>query len=166
VRVCDNIMEEIERKFLVTSEAYKPEAFIKTPIKQGFLNTDPHRTVRIRIKGDKAFITVKGMSNSLGTTRFEWEKEIALQDAESLLPLCEDGVIEKIRYEIKTGYHIFEVDEFLGDNHGLVIAEIELATENESFPKPIWLGEEVTGDLKYYNSQISKNAYKFWKNKS
>ena len=103
-------MIEIERKFLVTSEAYKAEAFTKTLIKQGFLNTDPYRTVRVRIRGEKAFITVKGMSNTLGTTRFEWEKEIALEDAEALFPLCEEGVVEKIRYEIKVSYHTFEVD--------------------------------------------------------
>ena len=157
-------MIEIERKFLVTSEAYKAEAFTKTLIKQGFLNTDPYRTVRVRIRGEKAFITVKGMSNTLGTTRFEWEKEIALEDAEALFPLCEEGVVEKIRYEIKVGYHTFEVDEFLGDNHGLTIAEIELASENEVFTSPDWLGLEVTGEAKYYNSQLSKHAYKFWNN--
>jgi len=156
-------MIEIERKFLVTSKAYKTEAFKKTRIVQGFLNTDPYRTVRVRIKGNQGFLTVKGKSNETGTIRSEWEKEIDLVDAESLLNLCEPGTIEKVRYEIKVENHIFEVDEFLGDNLGLTIAEIELNSEKENFLKPNWLGEEVTGDVKYYNSQLSKQPYKIWK---
>jgi adenylate cyclase len=155
-------MIEIERKFLITSEAFKKEATTVTRIVQGFLNTHPERTVRVRIKEDKGFITVKGKSNKAGTTRAEWEKEIEKNEAEMLLSLCEEGVIEKNRFEIKKGNHTFEVDEFLGDNLGLVIAEIELKVENEEFIKPLWLGKEVTGDLKYYNSQISKNPYKNW----
>ncbi len=155
-------MIEIERKFLVTSKAYKTEAYKKTRILQGFLNTDPNRTVRVRIKGNQGFLTVKGKSNEAGTIRTEWEKEIDVVEAESLLKLCEEGVIEKMRYEIKAGKHIFEVDEFFGDNQGLTIAEIELNSENESFLKPTWLGEEVTGDVKYYNSQLSKHPYNIW----
>jgi adenylate cyclase len=155
-------MLEIERKFLVTSEAFKKEAFTQTRIVQGFLNTHPERTVRIRIKGDQGFITVKGKSNEAGTTRTEWEKEIDVKEAETLLKLCEEGVIEKTRYEVKLGLHIFEVDEFFGENEGLVIAEVELASENESFEKPKWVGKEVTGELKYYNSQLSKNPYITW----
>jgi CYTH domain-containing protein len=155
-------MIEIERKFLVTSEAYKSEAFKKTQIKQGFLNRDPNRTVRVRIKEDQGFLTVKGKSNQSGTIRSEWEKEIDVFEAESLLKLCEPGTIEKMRYEIEAGKHIFEVDEFLGDNLGLTIAEIELNSENEHFLKPNWLGEEVTGDIKYYNSQLSKNPFNKW----
>ncbi len=155
-------MIEIERKFLVTSKAYKTEAFKKTRILQGFLNSDPNRTVRVRIKGNQGFLTVKGKSNEAGTIRTEWEKEIDVVEAESLLKLCEEGVIEKMRYEIKAGKHIFEVDEFFGDNQGLTIAEIELNSENENFLKPTWLGEEVTGDVKYYNSQLSKHPYNIW----
>jgi len=155
-------MIEIERKFLVTSASYRSEAFKTIQIKQGFLNTDPNRTVRVRIKGNRGFLTVKGKSNEAGTIRTEWEKEIDLGEAQSLLILCEEGVIEKIRYEIKAGKHIFEVDEFLGYNLGLTIAEIELNSENENFLKPNWLGEEVTGDVKYYNSQLSKHPYNLW----
>lgn len=156
-------MTEIERKFLVTFNAYKAEAFKSTRIIQGFLNTHEERTVRVRLKGETGFITVKGKATSNGLSRFEWEKEISRDEANSLLKICEPGVIDKIRYEIKVENHIFEVDEFYGDNEGLIIAEIELKTENESFEKPHWLGEEVTGTLKYYNSQLSKHPYKTWK---
>ena len=155
-------MIEIERKFLISSEAFKKEAFKRTRIVQGFLNTHPMRTVRIRIKGDQGFLTVKGISNEAGTIRTEWEKEIDVDEADSLLKLCEEGIIEKMRYEIKTGKHIFEVDEFFGENLGLTIAEIELNEEHESFEKPNWLGKEVTGDVKYYNSQLSKKPFKTW----
>ncbi|MFT5436211.1 MAG: adenylate cyclase [Ulvibacter sp.] len=155
-------MIEIERKFLVRSNAYRADAFKKTSIKQGFLNTDPNRTVRVRIRGSQGFLTVKGKSNEAGTIRTEWEKEIEVSEAESLLKLCEEGIIEKMRYEVKAGKHIFEVDEFFGDNLGLTVAEIELNEENENFLKPTWLGEEVTGDVKYYNSQLSKNTFKTW----
>lgn len=155
-------MIEIERKFLVTSEAYKTEAFSETRIVQGFLNTHPERTVRVRIKGGSGFLTVKGKSNTEGTTRFEWEQEIALQEAEALLELCEEGVIDKIRYEVKAGSHIFEIDEFFGANKGLTIAEIELKHVTETFIKPTWLGEEVTGNIKYYNSHLSKNPFTNW----
>ncbi len=155
-------MVEIERKFLVNSEAYKNEANKSTRIVQGFLNTDPERTVRVRIKGDQAFLTVKGIGNTSGTSRFEWEKEIPVSEAEQLIPLCEKGIIEKIRYEIPLGNHIYEIDEFFDKNKGLVIAEIELNDENESFLKPDWLAKEVTGDSRYYNSQLSKKPYSLW----
>ena len=155
-------MIEIERKFQVTSQSYKKEAYKSTRIVQGFLNTDPNRTVRIRIKGNQGFLTVKGKSNEAGTIRTEWEKEIEAAEAETLLTLCEEGLIEKIRYEIKAGKHVFEVDEFFGDNLGLTIAEIELNEENEKFDKPHWLGKEVTGDVKYYNSMLSKKPFKAW----
>lgn len=155
-------MIEIERKFLVISEAFKSEAINKTRIIQGFLNTDKQRTVRVRLKGEKGFLTVKGKSNNNGLSRFEWEKEISKRDAEALLKLCENGIIDKLRYELKVGNHIFEVDEFLGDNFGLIIAEVELQNETEAFKKPDWLGKEVTGDIKYYNSKLSKNPFKFW----
>lgn len=155
-------MIEIERKFLVNSDSFKFKATAKNRIVQGFLNTHPERTVRIRIKDDAGYITVKGKSNSSGTTRFEWEKEIVLDEAESLLQLCEKGILEKIRYEIPSGEHLFEVDEFLGQNEGLVIAEIELKSEEENFEKPLWLGKEVTGEVKYYNSQLIKKPFKNW----
>lgn len=156
-------MIEIERKFLVSSEAYKDEAHTRTRIIQGFLNTQPERTVRVRIQGEKGFLAVKGKSNYLGTTRFEWETEIEKMDAEALLKLCEPGLIDKMRYEVKVHDALFEVDEFFGSNTGLTIAEIELTAEDANFPKPDWLGAEVTGDLKYYNSNLSKNPYQSWK---
>ena len=156
-------MIEIERKFLIQSNAYKAFASSKTRIVQGFLNTDAARTVRIRVKGDEGFITVKGRSNTSGTSRFEWEKEISVAEADALLKLCEKGTIEKYRYEISIGNHVFEVDEFTGENEGLVLAEIELVSENEPFEKPNWLGKEVTGVIKYYNSQLSKKPFKKWK---
>ncbi len=156
-------MLEIERKFLVNSNAFKDKAFKKTRIIQGFLNTHKERTVRVRLKGEKGFLTVKGKSTKDGLERFEWEKEIDDSEAKSLLELCEKGIIDKIRYEVKSENHTFEIDEFSGDNKGLIIAEIELNSSDEKFIKPNWLGEEVTGNVKYYNSQLSKNPYKTWK---
>ncbi|MCK0157495.1 CYTH domain-containing protein [Cellulophaga sp. F20128] len=156
-------MVEIERKFLVKTNAYRAKASTQKRIVQGFLNTDPERTVRVRIKGETGYLTVKGISNTSGTSRFEWEKEIAQTEAEQLLKICEQGVIDKVRYNVAVGEHIFEVDEFYGDNEGLIVAEVELQTENEHFKKPDWLGDEVTGVVKYYNSQLSKNPYKDWK---
>jgi adenylate cyclase len=157
-------MIEIERKFLTISNEFKADATSKTRIVQGFLNTNPDRTVRIRIKGEKGFITVKGKSNLAGTFRFEWEKEISIQEAEVLLELCEKGILEKTRFEIPSGNHIFEVDEFQGLNSGLTVAEVELSSEEEAFQKPGWLGQEVTGQIKYYNSQLSQTPYNTWKN--
>ena len=156
-------MLEIERKFLVKNEDFKKEAYQSFHIKQGYLNSHPERTTRIRIKENKAFMTVKGKSSESGLSRFEWEKEIDLKDAEALLQLCEPGKIEKTRFLVKSGNHIFEVDEFYGENEGLIIAEIELQDEDEAFLKPDWLGEEVTGLVKYYNSQLSNHPYKTWK---
>ena len=156
-------MIEIERKFLVKSDAYKEEATSIKRIVQGFLNTHPNRTVRVRIKGNNGFLTIKGISNEAGTSRFEWEQEIEVSEAEALLKICEETIIEKTRYEIPVGAHMFEVDEFQGENEGLVIAEIELENENDPFERPIWLGEEVTGQLKYYNSLLSKKSYTSWK---
>jgi adenylate cyclase len=153
---------EIERKFLIKNLDFKTESFEKKYLKQGYLNADKNRTVRIRIADEKAFITIKGKSNKAGTTRFEWEKEIPFSEAEELLLLCEPSIIEKYRYLIKKGTHTFEVDVFLGDNLGLLVAEIELNSENETFEKPTWLGNEVTGELKYYNSSISKLPFKNW----
>jgi len=155
-------MQEIERKFLVVSEDFKNEAFKNSRIKQGFLNTHPERTVRLRITGEKAFITIKGKSSKNGLSRFEWEKEIDVKEAEALFELCEPGIIEKTRYLVKAGDFVFEIDEFYGENEGLKVAEIELNKETDSFEKPQWLGTEVTGEIKYYNSQLSKNPYKNW----
>ena len=155
-------MIEIERKFLIVSDKYKEQAYKRTRIVQGFLNTHKERTVRVRIKGKEAYITIKGISNKEGTSRFEWEKKIAVKEAKQLIELCEPNLIEKIRYEIKVGNHIFEVDEFSAENKGLIIAEIELSEENEGFDKPDWLGKEVTGDIRYYNSQLSRVPYKNW----
>lgn len=155
-------MIEIERKFLVKSDVYKTDASSQERIIQGFLNTDPERTVRVRIKGDSGFLTVKGKSNQEGTTRFEWEHKITVTEAEQLLILCEKGIIDKTRYSVPVGNHLFEVDEFYGDNEGLTVAEVELSAEKERFQKPEWLGEEVTGDIKYYNSQLGKKPFKTW----
>ena len=155
-------MLEIERKFLVTSNAYKKAAFSQKRIIQGYLNSNPERTVRVRIKENKAYLTIKGSSNATGMSRFEWEKEIAIEEAKNLLLLCEKGVIDKSRFEVKIGSHIYEVDEFYGENEGLEMAEIELQSETELFEKPDWLGEEVTNDKRYYNSYLSKNPFKNW----
>ena len=153
--------QEIEKKFLVTSAAFKTDAK-ETHIIQGYLSSVAARTVRIRIKGDKGFITIKGIGNESGASRFEWEKNISLNDAKQLLKICEPGIIDKTRYEVKVGEHSFEVDEFHGDNEGLVVAEIELKSEDDPFEKPEWLGAEVTGDERYYNSSLTKNPYTKW----
>jgi adenylate cyclase len=155
-------MIEIERKFLVTSTSFMDEAFSSKRIVQAYICSDPERTVRIRIKETRAFITIKGKGNESGTTRMEWEKEIPVSEAEHLLSICEKGTIDKIRYDVKSGNHLFEVDVFTGENEGLIIAEIELKNENEPFSKPTWLGEEVTHDKRYYNAYISQNPYKNW----
>ncbi|MFV8225422.1 CYTH domain-containing protein [Christiangramia aquimixticola] len=156
-------MTEIERKFLVSSETFKSQAHSKTLFIQAYLNSHPERTTRIRIAGKKAFLTIKGKTSDSGISRFEWEKEIDINDAKELLKLCEPGKIEKHRYLIDFQGKTFEVDEFHDDNEGLILAEIELEDETQDFDKPEWLAEEVTGDLKYYNSQLVSNPYKNWK---
>jgi CYTH domain-containing protein len=156
-------MQEIERKFLVKNARFATLATAKKTISQGYLSTHPERTVRVRIANEKAFLTIKGKGNETGMTRFEWEKEIPLLEAKSLLMLCEAGVIEKTRFEIPVGTHLYEVDVFSGENEGLVIAEIELEDENEAFEKPDWLLEEVTNDQRYYNAYISKKPFLKWK---
>jgi adenylate cyclase len=155
-------MIEVERKFLVLSEAFKLDSVRQNKIAQGYLSSVPERTVRIRIKNDTGFITIKGKSSVSGLSRLEWEKEISLEEAQLLLPLCEKGVIEKTRYEVPVGNHIYEIDVFEGENKGLIMAEIELSSETESFLIPDWLGEEVTNDPRYYNSYLSKNPYLIW----
>ena len=153
---------EIERKFLVKGD-YKTLATKSYRITQGYLSSIAERTVRVRICDAKAFLTIKRKANKNGLTRFEWEKEIAIVDAQNLLLLCELGVIDKTRYIIPTSDNlIFEIDEFHGENEGLVVAEIELPTEEFPFMKPDWLGEEVSGDVKYYNSILSKNPFCKW----
>jgi len=153
---------EIERKFLVLNEDFKKNAFKTLRIVQGFLSTIPERTVRVRLTGDQAFLTVKGIGNASGASRFEWEKEISVEDAENLLQLCEPGIIDKKRYFVKSGAHLFEIDVFALDNKGLIVAEIELESEDEKFIKPYWLGKEVTGQVSYYNSSLVKKPYKNW----
>ncbi|MEJ6792502.1 MAG: CYTH domain-containing protein [Lacinutrix sp.] len=155
-------MIEIERKFLVKSQDFKKDSHKKYKIVQGFLSTNKKRTVRVRLKGEQGFLTIKGKSSKNGLSRFEWEKEISKQEAESLLSICKKGMIDKICYEVTVKNHTFEIDEFLKDNKGLIIAEVELNSEKESFEKPNWLGEEVTGVLKYYNSQLSKTPFCKW----
>lgn len=158
-------MKEIERKFLISSiQPVKENSFRSTRIVQGYLNSAPERTVRVRVRGEQGFLTIKGKSSENGLSRFEWEKEISVSEAEDLMSLCEPGTIEKIRYEVKVKNHIFEVDEFLGANEGLLLAEIELASENEDFERPPWIEKEVTGNQMYYNSYLSKFPYLEWQN--
>ena len=153
---------EIEKKFLVHDDSFKHAAEKSVHIIQGYLSTVPERTVRIRIKDNSAYLTIKGKSNASGTTRYEWEKEIPVADARELLKLCENAVIDKTRYLIKSGQHTFEVDEFYGDNQGLIIAEVELNDEHEDFIKPAWLAKEVTGEDKYYNARLMSHPFKDW----
>lgn len=155
-------MIEIERKFLVLSDAFKSISVTQNQIAQGYLNSDPERTVRVRIKNNQGFITIKGKSNESGLSRLEWEKEIDVAEATQLLALCEKGVIHKTRYEVPFGQHVVEVDVFDGENEGLVMAEIELGSETETYAVPEWLGEEVTNDARYYNSYLSQNPYTLW----
>ena len=154
---------EIERKFLVKDESYKLMAFSSSRIAQGYICSARGRTVRVRIRNEKGYLTIKGPSEEGGLSRYEWEKEIPLEEAKELMKICEPGMIDKTRYLVASGNHTFEVDEFYGDNEGLVIAEVELKHENESFEKPSFIGEEVTGIVKYYNSFLMKGPYKDWK---
>ena len=155
-------MIEIERKFLVKSAAFVTLAASKHTIIQGYISSDPLRTVRIRTKGERGFITIKGMSSASGMSRFEWEKEITMTEATNLLQLCEKGVIKKIRYEVVYENHTFEIDVFEGENAGLIIAEVELHAEDEIFKKPEWLGLEVTNDERYYNAYLSQHPFISW----
>ena len=155
-------MIEIERKFLVVSNDFINETFAKKRIVQAYLNSNAERTVRIRIKENKGFLTIKGKGNSTGTTRMEWETEIPLQDAEKLLTICENSIIDKTRHEVMVGKHMYEVDVFAADNEGLIVAEIELQSEDEAFEKPSWLGKEVTNDERFYNAYLSLNPFKIW----
>jgi|TARA_R110000823_G_scaffold55246_3_gene135074 adenylate cyclase len=151
---------EIERKFLLKNDIWEGFKKGKITIKQGYLNSDIERTVRVRLFGTTGFITVKGKVN--GLSRPEFEYEIPYKDAVTLLTLCEQPIIEKIRYYIHQGDLVWEIDVFEGDNEGLVVAEIELTSETQSFYKPTWLGEEVSDDAKYYNSSLIKHPYQMW----
>ncbi|MDR0422142.1 MAG: CYTH domain-containing protein [Proteiniphilum sp.] len=156
---------EIERKFLVKGD-YKPHTFKSLTIRQGYLSRSGACTVRIRTGGGKAFITVKSAltEGESKIKRHEWEYGIPAEDATEMLLLCEGAVVEKTRHLVRYGGHLFEVDEFSGDNEGLVIAEIELEDEDEPFDRPEWLGDEVTGMARYYNSYLSGHPYKEWSN--
>ena len=150
-------MIEIERKFLVKVSDYKKEANRKTKIIQGYLTKDPKRTVRVRIRENQGFLTIKGISSEDGLSRFEWEKEIPINEAKELITLCLPTIIEKTRYEVTYKGVLFEVDEFEGTHSGLVLVEVELNSTEDIFEKPIWVGKEVTGDEKYYNSYLSNS---------
>lgn len=153
--------QEIERKFLVTGE-FKPEAYAQSRIIQGYICSTPARTVRVRIRDEKGYLTIKGATNESGMSRYEWEKEIPLEEARELMKLCGPGVIDKTRFLVKCGKHIWEIDEFYGDNEGLVMAEVELGSEDEAFQKPAFIGEEVTGNARFYNSHLMKYPFKEW----
>ncbi len=154
--------QEIERKFLVKDDSYKVLAYHYSRISQGYICSLRGRTVRVRIRDGKGYLTIKGPSDSSGLGRYEWEKEIPLQEAQELMKLCEPGLIDKTRYLVRSGGHIFEVDEFYGENEGLTIAEVELSSADEAYEKPDFIGEEVTGDVKYYNSFLMKNPFCKW----
>ena len=153
--------QEIERKFLVKGE-FKSLAHKQSRMIQGYICSAKGRTVRVRIADDKGYLTIKGPTSESGTTRYEWEQEISLFDASALIKLCEGGIISKTRFYVCSGSHIFEVDEFDDANQGLILAEVELREENEEFVKPDFIGEEVTGDVRYYNSQLMKHPYSTW----
>ena len=153
---------EIERKFLVTDSSYKDLSYSAHRIRQGYLCSDRGRTVRIRVRDEEAFITIKGPSADGGLSRYEFEQSIPMADALKLLTMCQPGLIDKTRWLVKSGRHTFEVDEFHGDNEGLVMAEVELNADDEEYVKPAFVGREVTGDRRYYNSQLRQNPYKSW----
>ncbi len=154
--------QEIERKFLVKDLSFKEVAYSSSRIAQGYICSSRGRTVRVRIRDEKGYLTIKGPAGENGLSRYEWEKELPLDEAQELMKLCEPGMIDKTRYLVQSGKHVFEVDEFYGDNEGLVVAEVELASEDETFEKPDFIGEEVTGIAKYYNSFLMKFPYTKW----
>ena len=153
---------EIERKFLVKDGRYKEQSFAHSRIRQGYICSGHVRTVRVRIRDTRGYLTIKGPSTNGGLSRYEFEKEITLDEAEHLMQLCEPGIIDKTRYLVKSGLHTFEVDEFYGENEGLVMAEVELSSEDEPYEKPDFIGEEVTGDRRYYNSYLRSNPFSLW----
>ena len=153
---------EIERKFLVCGEDYKQQAFHHSRIKQGYISSRRGATVRVRLRDGQGFLTIKGPSDAKGMSRYEFEKEIGAEEAAHLFELCEPGIIDKTRYLVRAGNHTSEVDEFYGDNEGLVMAEVELQSETETFEKPSFIGQEVTGDRRYYNSHLREYPYSQW----
>ena len=153
---------EIERKFLVKDNAYVENAFRKRHIVQGYICSDAQRSVRIRICEDEAFLTIKSATNDRGWSRYEFEQPLQMNDANELIKLCQPGWIEKIRFEVRFGHHTWEVDVFQGENEGLIVAEIELTSEDEVFELPEWIGQEVSGDPKYYNVMLAKRPYSKW----
>ncbi len=152
---------EIERKFLVAGD-FRRETTGVTHIIQGYISSQPGRTVRVRIRNEEGFLTIKGPSDEKGICRYEFEQKIPQDDAQALLKLCEPGIIDKERYLIPKGKHTWEVDVFHGENEGLVIAEIELQSAEEPFEHPAWLGAEVSGNRRYYNSMLIKHPYTKW----
>ena len=154
---------EIERKFLVLNDSYTQESFSHSHIQQGYICSERGRTVRVRIRDEQAFLTIKGPSTDNGLSRYEFEKEITLEEGKQLMQLCEPGMIDKIRWLVKFEQHIFEVDEFFGENAGLVMAEVELSSVDERVKLPDFIGKEVTGDRRYYNSHLRKHPFKEWK---
>lgn len=153
---------EIERKFLVTDDSYKDIAFHSDRIAQGYICREGGNSARVRVRGEKGYITIKGPSTDDGLSRYEWEKEIPASEAWELMKLCHGGIIDKTRYLVKSGRHTFEVDEFHGDNEGLVVAEVELEELDEKFECPQFIGKEVTGEKRYYNSHLTRMPYKLW----
>lgn len=156
---------EIERKFLVhkADRVYAKTAFSSSRIRQGYICSARGRTVRVRMRDEKAYLTIKGPSDSTGMSRYEFEKEISVDEALHLFRMCEPGLIDKTRYLVQSGKHVFEVDEFYGDNAGLVMAEVELQSEDEPFVKPSFVADEVTGDRRFYNSQLRNFPFSLWK---
>ena len=154
---------EIERKFLVRNSDYKRQAFSSSRIQQGYICSGHGRTVRVRVRDDRGYLTIKGPSDKEGVVRYEFEKEITLEEARELMKLCEPGRVDKTRYLVKIGSHTFEVDEFYGENEGLVMAEVELQRADEPYEKPDFIGEEVTGDHRYTNAHLSKHPFQSWK---
>lgn len=154
--------QEIERKFLVKDDSYKQQAYHADRIAQGYICSARGRTVRVRIRGGKGYLTIKGPAARGGLSRYEWEKEIPVEEARELMKLCEPGLIDKTRYLVWSGRHVFEVDEFYGENEGLVVAEVELSAEDEAYEKPDFIGEEVTGDVRYFNSFLMRTPYTRW----
>jgi CYTH domain-containing protein len=153
---------EIERKFLVKGDDYKRQAYSSSRIQQGYICSGHGRTVRVRIRDARGYLTIKGPARNGGFGHYEFEKEITLTEAEELMRLCEPGIIDKTRYLVKSGQHTFEVDEFYGENEGLVMAEVELGSEDEPYEKPDFIGKEVTGDKRYYNAHLRLNPFTRW----
>ena len=153
---------EIERKFLVKDNSFVDEAFKKRRIVQGYICADAGRSVRVRIRGDEGFLTIKSATNERGWSRYEFEKPISLKEAEELMELCLPGLIDKVRHYVKVENHIWEVDIFNGENEGLIVAEIELESEDDIFDLPLWVGQEVSGDARYYNSMLARRPFSEW----